>query len=99
MLIAGAGFWAWQHYLSRDAQVAALHRACLDEFAAAGGKMKSGLAPKSDPPFIKGLSEGLGKALEGLSGGVGSAVCDAMRDACRLDFDGRICTAARERYP
>jgi hypothetical protein len=99
MLAAGAGFWIWQQYFSRDAQIAALHRACLDEFATVRDKLKSGLVPKSDSTFLKGFSEGLGKALEDMSGGVGDAVCDAVRDACRVDFDGRICTAARERYP
>ena len=102
MAIAGAGFWIWQQYLSRDAQIVALHRACLDDFAAGRTKMKSGLAKdSSDDPgtLFRNLSEGLGKILDNVSGGVGEAVCDAVRDACRLDFDGRICTTARERYP
>ena len=31
-------------------------------------------------------------------GSMSDTVCATVRDACREDFDGRICTAARERY-
>ena len=99
MLVAGAGFWIWQHYLSRDAQIVALHRACLDEITAGRAKRKLGAQQDSGPAFLKGLTEQLGRMFDGVSGGVGEVVCDAMRDACRVDFDGRICLAARERYP
>lgn len=98
MLVAGVATWIWQRHLSRDAQIAALHRACLDEFAAGRAKLKAGVQPDSGPAFMKGLSESLGKMLDGASGRAAEVVCDGVRDACRVDYDGRICTAARERY-
>jgi hypothetical protein len=99
VLIAGAGLWLWQQTFSRDAQIDALHRACMAEFAEVAAKMKAGVQPgETSSGIAKGLSESFGKLLEGMSGGVSDAVCAAVRDACRDDFDGRICTAARDRY-
>ena len=98
-LVAGGGAWLWQKFYSHKAQVEALHVACLAEFAESAAKMKAGTDPgAASSGVVKGLSESLGKALEGVSGGMGDAVCGALRDACRDDFEGRICVAARERY-
>jgi hypothetical protein len=99
VLIAGAGLWFWQQAFSRDAQIDALHRACVAEFAEVAAKMKAGVQPgETSSGIVKGLSESLGKLFEGMSGGMSDAVCAAVRDACRDDFEGRICTAARDRY-
>ena len=99
VLVAGAGFWFWQQMFSRDAQIDSLHRACMAEFAEVAAEMKAGVQPgEATPGILRGFSEGLGKLLEGMSGNMGDAVCAAVRDACRDDFDGRICSAARERY-
>lgn len=99
VLIAGAGFWFWQQMFSREARIDSLHRACMAEFAEAAASMKSGVqAGDAAPGIVKGWSESLGKLLEGMSGGMGDAVCVAVRDACRDDYEGRICAAARERY-
>ena len=98
--IAAAGaFWAWQHMFSRDAQIDAIHRACTTEFAEIAARMKSGMqSSESASAFARSLSDSLGRAIEGMSGSMSDTVCAAVRDACREDFDGRICTAARERY-
>jgi len=99
VLIAGTGFWFWQQLFSRDAEIDSLYRACMAEFAEVAAKMKAGVQPgDAGSGIVKGLSESLGKLLEGMSGGMGDAVCAAVRDACRDDFHGRICMAARERY-
>jgi hypothetical protein len=82
---------------SRDAQIDSLHRACMAEFAEVAAKMKAGVQPGDASPF-KGFAESLGRLLENMSGGMSDTVCAAVRDACRDDFDGRICMAARERY-
>ncbi len=95
VLIAGAGFWFLERHFSPAAQIESMHRACLAEFAEATAKLKPGDA---GPALFKGLSESLGRMLESVSGGMSGAVCGALRDACRDDFDGRICAAARERY-
>ena len=91
----GAGYWLWQEMLSRDAQIDTLHRACMAEFADFAARMKPGT---SGSGMLKGLAESFGKMVDGVSGSMSDAVCATVRDACREDFDGRICTAARERY-
>ena len=99
VLIAGAGFWFWQQFHSRSAQIDSVHRACIAEFAESAAKMKAGVQPgDAGSGIARGLSESLGKFLESMSDGMGDTVCGALRDACRKDFEGRICTAARERY-
>jgi hypothetical protein len=99
VLIAGAGFWFWQQFHSRNAQIASLHRACIAEFAESAARMKAGVQPgDASSGIVKGLSESLGKVLEGMSEGMGDTVCGTLRDSCRNDFEGRICTAARDRY-
>jgi hypothetical protein len=104
--LAGAGFVAWQHFFSREAEVRAIHRACLDEIASERARLEErierstgGFEPDSTAGSIaKGIREGLGRMLDGVSGGMGDAVCSTIRDSCSSDFEGRICTAARERY-
>jgi len=99
VLIAVAGSWLWQQFLSRDAQIDSLHRACLADFADAAARLKAGVdAGGSATAIAKSISSSLARMLEGASEGVGDAVCSAVRDACRSDFDGRICSTARERY-
>lgn len=95
VLAVGAGYWLWQEMLSRDAQIDTLHRACVAEFADFAARMKPGT---SGSGMLKGLSESFGRMVDGVSGSMSDAVCAAVRDACREDFNGRICTAARERY-
>ncbi|HVF64679.1 MAG TPA: hypothetical protein VNE58_11860 [Casimicrobiaceae bacterium] len=93
-IVAASGFWFWQHFASRDAQIDAIHRACLTEFAEGGAKLKSALPGG----FLAGLSERLGKMVDGMSGSTADKLCGSVRDACKTDFDGRICTFARDRY-
>ena len=99
VVVAGAGFWFWQQFHSRGAQIDSVHRACVAEFTETAAKLKAGVQPdEATSGIAKGLSESLGKFLESMSDGMGDTVCGALRDACRNDFEGRICTAARERY-
>ena len=99
LLVAGAGLWVWQHFFSRAAEIDALHRACITDFADIAARMKAGVDPgEGASAFVRSLTGGVSRMLEGASDGVGDAVCSTVRDACRADFDGRICTAARERY-
>ena len=46
----------------------------------------------------KGLSDSSSRMLEGMSSRMGETMCGTVRDACRSDFAGRLCAAARERY-
>ena len=98
--IAAAGaFWLWQRTFSRDAQIDAVHQGCVTEIAEAAARVKSGVQPGENPSSItKSMSDGLGRFIDGMSGSMSGTVCATVRDACREDFDGRLCTAARERY-
>jgi len=106
LAVAGAGYWIWERFFSHGAQIEAMHRACLAGFAAGRDRVKSEIdkgaeaVPRADPAagVAKELAVGLGKVIDKVAGGVGEATCDALREACRLDFDGALCRKARERY-
>lgn len=104
--LAAVGYLVWQQVFSREAEIERIHRACLAEIEAGSARMKSELdkipGSRSQNPAAavgKNLSEGLGRLLDSMSGNLGETVCGAIQDACRGDFDGRVCLAARERYP
>lgn len=106
MGLAAVGYLLWEQMFSRDAEIERIHRACLAEVEAGGARMKSELdkipGSRSQHPSAilgKSLNEGLGKLLDSMTGNLGESVCGAIQDACRGDFDGRVCQAARERYP
>lgn len=99
VVVATGVFWVWQRTFSRDAQIDAVHQGCVTEFAEAAARIKSGVQSADQASAIaKSLTEGLGRMVEGMTGSMSDTVCTTVRDACREDFDGRICTAARERY-
>ena len=98
-IVAAGAFSLWQRTFSRDAQIDAVHQGCVTEIAEAAARVKSGVQPGEAPSSItKGMSDGLGRFIDGMSGSMSDTVCATVRDACREDFDGRLCTAARERY-
>ncbi len=98
-VVAAGALWIWQRTFSRDAQIDAVHQGCVTEFAEAAARIKSGVQSGDNPSAIaKSLTDGLGRMIEGMTGSMSDTVCATVRDACREDFDGRICTAARERY-
>jgi len=98
-VVAAAAFWLWQRTFSRDAQIDAIHQGCVTEFAEAAARIKSGVqSGESTSAIAKSLTDGLGRMIEGMTGSMGDTVCATVRDACREEFDGHICTAARERY-
>jgi hypothetical protein len=99
--LAGAAFYGWQRYFSRDAEIRAIHASCVKEIADAGPRIKGGLGgaqPEAADSFGKRATDTLGRWLDGMSGGMSDAVCGTIRDACTTDYDGRVCAAARERY-
>jgi hypothetical protein len=99
VLVAAGAYWLWQRTFSRDAQIEAVHQACTTEFAEAAARMKSGVQSGESPSAIaKSMIDGLGRMIDGMTGSMGDTVCATVRDACREEFDGAICTAARERY-
>ena len=106
LALAGAGYWIWERFFSHGAQVDAMYTACIARFQAGKDRVKSGIdkgaaaLPRDDPlaPAAKDLSAGLGKLIDEFAGNVGEATCGTLRDACRLDFDGRVCRNARERF-
>jgi hypothetical protein len=106
LAIAGAGYWIWERFFSHGAQIDAMHQACLTEFSAGKDRVKSEIdrgaasVPRNDPAagIVRDISAGLGKAIDEFAGSVGGVACGALRDACRLDFDGQVCRKARERH-
>jgi hypothetical protein len=96
-VVAGAAFVAWQQFFSRDAQIRAIHAACVKEFAQTGAKARSGVEAGT-PGFARSAGESVAKWLDGAAAGMGETVCGTVRDACVGDFDGRVCVAVRERY-
>lgn len=103
---AVVGYWLWSEFLSREARIESLHKACMAEFVAGKTEAKpqadrSAPDPKSSDPattIAKGLADRFGRLVESMAGSVGDAVCGTVRDACIKDFEGRLCVAARERY-
>ena len=88
--LAGIAFYAWQQWFSREAQVRAIHASCVKEVADASAKLKGGVG--------KGVGDAATRWLDGAAGEMSESLCGTVRDACTSNFDGRICTAARERY-
>jgi hypothetical protein len=95
--IAAGGFIVWKQFLSRDAEINAVYDACIKEIADTGSRVKSGIDSTAGS-ISRGAGDSIGKWLDGVSGGMSDAVCGTIRDACTTDFDGRICSTARERY-
>jgi len=43
-------------------------------------------------------AKGVGDAVTSMMQGIGGAICGAVRDTCKRDFDGSACQAALTRY-
>lgn len=94
---AVAGAIAWQTTYSREARIEAAYESCMVRF---GGK--SGPGKDADVPAqgdrAGGAAESVGKAMQDLAKGVtasmSGAVCGALREACRTDFEGVVCQNA-----
>ena len=95
--LAGVAFYAWQQLFSREAELRAIHAACVKEVTEANAKLKGGVE-RSTPGVAKNVGEGVTRWLDGAVGDMSESLCGTVRDACASNFDGRICTAARERY-
>lgn len=98
--LAGIAFYGWQRYFSRDADIGAIHAACTSEFADAARRAKSGIdcGRGGEGTLQRRATDAFDRWLDGMTSGTADAVCGTIRDACTSDFEGRICSAARERY-
>lgn len=103
--LAATAIFVWQQYLSPQSEIKAVYAACLKEVADTKAKLKSSIevGKTAQPDTLAGAlnrsaSDVLGKWLDGVAGGVSEAVCGTILDACKSDFDGRVCAAARDRY-
>jgi hypothetical protein len=103
LAVAGVAYWAWQRFFSRDAELRAIHAACVADFDEGKARAKSVL-PTPAPPAKDGsrdavseFSAGLGTLIDNVAGGVAQATCGAVRESCRLDWDGTLCAQARAR--
>jgi hypothetical protein len=101
-----AGLLVWNRLYSRSARIEAAYKACMKQIGAADEQTKAAIdkeaaTRKSGGPaaaMVDGLAKGVGQAMSSMVQGVGSAICGAMRDTCRQDFDGRLCRAALAQY-
>lgn len=88
---------AWQHYHSKEARIERAYDACMAQFggSTAARPSDAGAAGPTTPPTA---ADALGKAMQdlvrGVTSGMSGAVCGAVRDACRADFDGVVCRNA-----
>ena len=82
---------------SREARIDAAYESCIRQF---GGKPEGPKGSAGSPPNgrANGMAESLGKAMQdlvkGVTAGMSSAVCGAVREACRSDFEGAVCQNA-----
>ena len=87
----------WQTTYSREARIEAAYESCIRQFGGKpeGPKGSAGSAPNDR---AAGMAESLGKAMQdlvkGVTAGMSSAVCGAVREACRSDFEGAVCQNA-----
>jgi len=95
-----AGAIVWQTQFSREAQIERAYDACIRQFGGPAPRQASaGTANASATGDGAPLGESIGKAMEdlvrGVTAGMSGAVCGAVREACRADFDGAVCRNAR----
>ena len=91
-VVAVIAWIVWQHEYSREARIERAYASCMKQF---GGAPDPKAAKAPPPPADATLAESLGKAMQdlvkGVTAGMSGAVCGAVRDACRADFDGAVC--------
>jgi hypothetical protein len=99
IVVAVVGWLVWERHFSRDARIDAAYRNCMKAFGGEAGTSGGVTAPpaKGDDPAAA-IAKGMSDAMTSVLQGVGGAMCGAVRDACRRDFDGSICQAALARY-
>jgi hypothetical protein len=85
----------WQREFSPEARIGRAYDACMKRF---GGKADAPPQAVAPAPVDPVLADSLGKAMQdlvrGVTAGMSGAVCGAVRDACRADFDGAVCRNA-----
>jgi len=99
IVVAVVGWLVWERHFSRDARIDAAYRTCMKSFGGEAGTNGGATAPpaKADDPAAA-IAKGMSDAMTSVLQGVGGAMCGAVRDSCRRDFDGSICQAALARY-
>ncbi len=100
VVVVVLGWLVWERHFSRDARIESAYRACMKELGADGAKASAGAkapaATAGDPAAA--IAKGMSDALTSMMQGIGGAMCGAVRDACKRDYDGSICQAALTRY-
>jgi hypothetical protein len=98
--VAGISYLVWEHYFSRAAQIERAYTACVSQFDAGmnKGTADNTKVPSGNDPsatLAKGMADAMTSMVQGMAGAMGGAMCGSIRDACKQDFDGPICQAAR----
>ena len=85
LIAAGLAIW----WFTRD-PVEVAYQKCLDQMSASMDKSVQG----GDSDVEKAMAD----AVKGMGKAMGTAVCDAMRAACKEDRDGALCKAAMAQF-
>lgn len=85
LIAAALAIW----WFTRD-PVEVAYQKCLDQMSASMDKSVQG----GDSDVEKAMAD----AVKGMGKAMGTAVCDAMRAACKEDRDGALCKAAMAQF-
>jgi len=100
-VVAAVGYFVWDHYFSRHAQIERVYAACVSGFNAGTNKETADInakTPTGDDPsakLAKGMGEAMTSMMKGMTGAMSGAMCGAIRSSCEQDFDGPVCRGAR----
>ena len=87
----------WQTNYSRDARIERAYESCIRQFGGSAPAQRPGVAPSrggSDPTLGESIGNAMQDLVKGVTAGMSGAVCGAVREACRADFDGAVCQNA-----
>lgn len=96
-VVAVVGAIVWQAKYSREARVEAAYESCIRQFGGRHDAPKGSAASEPNGPATV-TADSLGKSMQdlvkGVTAGMSGAVCGAVREACRADFEGAVCQNA-----
>lgn len=100
LVIIAAGATVWWFVTANERRVDAAYASCMKDIGSQADKAAADFAarqPAADPKAVA-EAKGIGDAVTSMMQGIGGAICGAVRDTCRRDFDGSACQAALSRF-
>ena len=95
-----AGVVAWWFTTANERRIDAAYATCLKDIGSQADKAAADFAARTKASDPKAVDEakGVGDAVTSMMQGIGGAICGAVRDTCKRDFDGSGCQSALQRY-